>query len=271
MAQAQLSAQRIAAHIAALFLGARPADWRPVRHVRLGWANRNSGGCVGKEPVMYSDHRTAGEPSGVAVHGHAGWHRGVLTGCIIAAAFGIAWTVSGASGLPGAAQGAVVAVGIVTGVIIIGRAVRLRRTAPEPTASMFTSRRYRLVVAAEAVAIAAGLAGLAVAGAREYIAAWVAIVVGAHFLAFGRFISAFYYPLGAIVTAGGIAGIMVGVAGGSASAVAATAGLTAAASLLAGSAARVFRVPGRAAATAAASPEPVDAHRTQDQFQRRTP
>jgi hypothetical protein len=37
---------------------------------------------------------------------------------------------------------------------------------------MFRSRQYRLVVAAEVVAIAAGLAGLAVAGASEYIAAW---------------------------------------------------------------------------------------------------
>jgi hypothetical protein len=195
----------------------------------------------------------------------------VLTASIITAAFGIGWALWGASGLPAAAQDAVVAAGVVAGVIIIGRAVRLRRTAPEPAASMFRSRPYRLVVAAEAVAIAAGLAGLAVAGASQYITAWVAIVVGVHFLAFGRFISAFYYPLGAIVTAGGVAGIAVGAAGGSVGAVAATAGLTAAASLLAASAARVFRVPGRADAPAAASPEPVDDHRTQRQYLRRTP
>ena len=219
----------------------------------------------------YSVHRNPGEPGRVAVNGHAGWHRGVLTGCIIAAAFGVAWALFGASGLPAAAQGAVRAAGIVAGVIIIGRAIRLRRIAPEPATSMFRSRQYRLVVAAEAAAIAAGLAGLAVAGASEYIAAWVAIVVGVHFLAFGRFISAFYYPLGAIVTAGGIAGIAVGVAGGSAGAVEATASLTAAASLLSASAARVLRVPGRAAAPAAAGrPGPVDARRTQDQSTRRT-
>jgi hypothetical protein len=156
-------------------------------------------------------------------------------------------------------------------VIIIGRAVRLRRTAPEPAASMFRSRQYRLVVAAEAGAIAAGLAGLAVARAREYIAAWVAIVVGVHFLAFGRFISAFYYPIGAIVTAGGIAAIAVGAAGGSAGAIEAIAGLTAAACLLSASAARVLRVPGQAAAPTAADPEPVDARRTHDQSPRRTP
>ena len=221
---------------------------------------------------MTTDHRTAGERGVVAVHGHDGWHRGVLTGCIIAAAFGIAWAVWGASGLPAAAQGAVVAAGIVAGVTIIGRAVRLRRTAPAPAASMFRSRQYRLVVAAEAAAIAAGLAGLAIAGAGEYTAAWVAIAAGVHFLAFGRFISAFYYPLGALVTAGGIAGIAAGAAGGSAGAVAATAGLTAAACLLSGSAARVFHVPGRAAVPAAAGhPGPVDDHRTQDQPTRRTP
>ena len=257
--------------IAALFLGARPADRRPVRRIRLGRANRTSRGRTGKESVMSTVHRNPGEPGVVAVHGHDGWHRGMLTACIIMAAFGTAWALWGAAGLPAAAQGAVVAAGIVAGVITIGRAVRLRRTAPEPAASMFRSRQYRLVVAAEAGAIAAGLAGLTVAGASEYIAAWVAIVVGMHFLAFGRFISAFYYPVGAIVTVGGIAGIAVGVAGASAGAIEATAGLTAAACLLSASAARVFRVPGRAAASTAADPELVDARRTHDQSPRRTP
>jgi hypothetical protein len=217
---------------------------------------------------MSTVHRNPGGPGVVSGHPPARWHRGVLTGCIIAAAFGTAWALWGASGLPAAAQGAVRAAGIVSGVIIIGRAVRLRRTAPEPAASVFRSRQYRVVVTAEAVAIAAGLAGLAVAGAREYIAAWVVIVVGVHFLAFGRFISAFYYLLGAIVTAGGIAAIAVRAAGGSAGAVAATAGLTAAASLLSASAARVFRAPGRAAA---GRPGPADARHTQDQYPRRTP
>ena len=253
--------------IAALLLGARPAD----RRIRLGRANRTSRGRTGKESVMSTVQRNPGEPGVVAVHGHDGWHRGMLTACIIMAAFGTAWALWGAAGLPAAAQGAVVAAGIVAGVIIIGRAVRLRRTAPEPAASMFRSPQYRLVVAAEAGAIAAGLVGLAVAGASEYIAAWVAIVVGMHFLAFGRFISAFYYPVGAIVTAGGIAGIAVGVAGASAGAIGATAGLTAAACLLSASAARVLRVPGRAAASTAADPEPVDARRTHDQSPRRTP
>jgi hypothetical protein len=165
---------------------------------------------------MTTDHRTVGERGAVSVHGHAVWHRGVLTACIIAAAFGIAWALWGASGLPATVQGAVRAAGVAAGVIIIARAVRLRRTAPASATSMFRSRQYRLVVAAEVVAIVAGLAGLAVAGASEYIAVWVAIVVGVHFLAFGRLISAFYYPLGALVTIGGIAGIAVGVAGGSA-------------------------------------------------------
>jgi hypothetical protein len=221
---------------------------------------------------MTTVYRNPGEPGAVATHGNGGWHRGVLTGAIIAAAFGIAWALWGASGLPAAAQGAVRAVGIVAGVIIIGRAVRLRRTAPAPATSIFQSRQYRLVVAAEAATIAAGLAGLAVAGSSEYIAAWVAIVVGLHFLAFGRFISAFYYPLGAIVTAGGFAAIAVGAAGGSAGAVEATAGLTAAASLLTASAVRVFHVPGRSAARATADrPRPVDAHRTHRQDPRRTP
>ncbi len=95
---------------------------------------------------MSTVHRTSGEPGVVPGHGHAGWHRGVLTGCIIAAAFGAAWAVWGSSGLPAAAQGAVRAAGIAACVVIIGRAVRLRRTAPEPATSMFRSRQYRLVV-----------------------------------------------------------------------------------------------------------------------------
>ncbi len=166
--------------------------------------------------------------------------RGALTACVIAAAFGIAWTLWGASGLPAVAQGAVRGTGIVVGVLIIIRSVRLRRAAPLARESLVRSPSYRGVVAAEAIAIVGGDAALAASGHLEYVAAWVAGVVGIHFLAFGRLISTFYYPVGIAVTIAGIAGAAVGASGGGRGGIEATSGLIAAITLLAGSGYRAF-------------------------------
>lgn len=51
---------------------------------------------------------------------------------------------------------------------------------------MFSSGAYRLIVALEVLVLICGNLLLGVIGHREYIVAWVAAVVGAHFLAFGR-------------------------------------------------------------------------------------
>jgi hypothetical protein len=166
--------------------------------------------------------------------------RDVLTASVVSAAFGVAWALFGAGGLPAGAQAAVRGLGILIGLVIIVRAMRLRRTAPVPTTPGFRSRQYRAVVAAEAAALVAGLVVLPLTGNAKYLAAWFAVVVGVHFVAFGRFFSRMYYALGAVVTAGGVAAALVGVAGGSAAQIGATAGLVAAASLFTAAAWRIF-------------------------------
>jgi hypothetical protein len=137
----------------------------------------------------------------------------------------------GASGLPTTAQVLVRVTGVVAGAVIIGRSMRLRRVAPPAPESMFRSRAYRRIVVLEVAALGGGSAALAVTSNGKYFAAWAAVVVGVHFLAFGRFIAQFWYPLGAVVTVGGIAGAIAGAVGGGSSAVEATSGLIAAAAL----------------------------------------
>ena len=166
--------------------------------------------------------------------------RDVLTASVVSAAFGIAWALAGASGLPAGAQAAVRGLGIVIGLVIIVRAMRLRRSAPVPATPGFRSRQYSTVVAAEVAALIAGLIALALTGNVRYLAAWFAVVVGVHFVAFGRFFSRMYYALGAIVTAGGVVAAIIGVAGGSAAQIGATAGLVAAASMFTAAAWRIF-------------------------------
>ena len=59
-----------------------------------------------------------------------------------------------------------------------------------------------------------GAAILGATGRRDYVIAWFAIVVGIHFLAFGRLFFSGFYWLGTALIAAGIAGTIVGLAGG---------------------------------------------------------
>jgi hypothetical protein len=96
---------------------------------------------------------------------------------------------------------------------------------------MFSSPRYLLVVALEILAIGGGNALLGSTGLSEYVAAWVATVIGLHFVAFGRLFWLGFYVLGAALIAAGAAGATVGLADGGPDAISATSGLIAAASL----------------------------------------
>jgi hypothetical protein len=98
---------------------------------------------------------------------------------------------------------------------------------------LFGSSHYRLVVAAEVIALVGGGVLLGSTGHGEYTVAWFACVVGAHFVAFGRLFWVGFYWLGAALLAGGIAGAIIGLAGGAPSAVTAVSALIAAASLFA--------------------------------------
>jgi hypothetical protein len=148
--------------------------------------------------------------------------------------FGLAWTEWGASGISGAESTAIRVVGIVLGLIILFWSARLRRSAGENgSGSMFSSPSYRRIAIAEVIALVAGAAILGATGRHEYVIAWFAIVVGIHFLAYGRLFFSWFYWLGTALIAAGIAGTVVGLASGGLGDIEATTGLIAAASLFA--------------------------------------
>jgi hypothetical protein len=76
-----------------------------------------------------------------------------------------------------------------------------------------------------------GNAVLGATGHGNYVAAWTALVVGAHFLGFGRLFTAMFYWVGAAFIAAAIVGAATGAAVGTRQAVEASTGLIAAASL----------------------------------------
>ena len=88
-----------------------------------------------------------------------------------------------------------------------------------------------MVVACELIALVGGGLLLGATGHSEYTVAWFACVVGVHFVVFGRLFWSGFYWLGAAMLAGGIAGAVIGLAGGGSGAIRAVSGVTAAASL----------------------------------------
>jgi hypothetical protein len=180
---------------------------------------------------------------------------GPLLGAMILGAAGLAWTMWGASGVSGAASGALPIAGIAVGLVILLWSARLWRSAARasgsrPSAppgkgsrSMASSAGFRLVMALEVIALAGGVAILGGTGNREYMSAWFATVVGLHFAAFGRLFWAGFHWLAAALIAAGVAGAIVGLAGGGVGGISAVSGLTAAASLFAASGWTLARIP----------------------------
>ena len=171
--------------------------------------------------------------------------RDQLTGTAVVAGFGAIWACWAATALTGSAGPAVAAVGLLAGAAIVAHTMRQRRLAPPAERSLFSSRAVRVTTTVEMAAIGAGLALLHLTDAQRFTAQWVAIVVGAHFLAFGRLIHRRYYLLGALTTAAGLA-CTAAVAAGSGTAAAQTATELAAAScLLLAASSRSLRSRGR--------------------------
>jgi hypothetical protein len=170
---------------------------------------------------------------------------GALTGAMIAGGFWIAWALWGASGLTGAPAAVVRVGGLVIGLLILLGSVVLQREARrsgragvgaargDGSGSLFASPGYRLVVACEVVALFGGGLLLGLTGHREYTVACFAWVVGVHFVVFGRLFWVGFYWLRAALLAAGVAGAVVGFAGGGSGAIRAVSAPIAAASLFA--------------------------------------
>lgn len=143
---------------------------------------------------------------------------GALTGAIISAAFGIGWVQWAAGNVSGTGSIVIRVVGGVIGLVIIIRCIRLRLTSRAESGpaqqSMFASRGYRLVVAAEAVALIGGGLALTALHQTEYQICWVSLVVGVHFLGFGKLFAARYYTIGGALILAALAGTIIGLAGG---------------------------------------------------------
>lgn len=141
-----------------------------------------------------------------------------LIAAVIEAVAGVAWIESGMVNLAGKAWIAVRVIAGVIGVVLLARSIRLRRAHNgDPGVagpSMFASRGYRFVVAAEVLAMAAGGVALGLTHQGGYLIAWFALVVGVHFLGFGKLFARRFYLLGTALIVGAAAGLVVGVAGG---------------------------------------------------------
>jgi hypothetical protein len=164
--------------------------------------------------------------------------REALVGVVVAAGFGVAWGLWGASGLTGDAAFVVRVAGGVLGVLLVAAAVLRWRGLPESgpdegdgAESMFRSSAFRLITSAEVVAIVAGNAALQASGHGGYVPAWIAFVVGLHFLGFGRRFAPVFTVVGAAFLAAAVVGALTGLAGGTRHGIVGGTGLIAAASL----------------------------------------
>ncbi|WP_433503552.1 hypothetical protein ACQP04_28145 [Pseudonocardia halophobica] len=142
---------------------------------------------------------------------------GRFIGSTIALVFGVVFVLANTGELAPGPRLALRVV-VVAVVLVVGTVRQLRRAGADGAAATGRGgfdRRYAAVVAAEVVALAAGLAVIdAVLQVPRFAVAWVAFVVGVHFFALARvWHLRLFTGLGAVVTALGVAGAVAGFAG----------------------------------------------------------
>lgn len=140
---------------------------------------------------------------------------GEAIGSIVAIVFGLVFVLVNSGGL---ASPWPVAIRVAGAVVAAGLFVLLaRRGKPEGGAgtTFFDRSQFRWIVLAEVVALFGGLFVInGVLGHGEAGVAWIAVVVGVHFLAMGRaFRLARFLTLGGVMTALGVAGFVLAFAG----------------------------------------------------------
>lgn len=159
--------------------------------------------------------------------------RGALVGALVYGVAGAAWSLWGSGGLPGPLSVVVAVVGVLAGAVVVVTAALGLRHAQREAAPMTGSRAYRLTTLAECAAIAAGAVVLALLGLQAFFIAWTALVVGGHFLVFGRLFDPRFRVVGALLVGAAVLGTVVGLVSGSPAATAAVCGLLSATVLLA--------------------------------------
>lgn len=155
-----------------------------------------------------------------------------MTGGLIGVIFGLAFIEVNSGQLPHAWQAVTRVGGALVAAVLIAALSRARRTAPPRSGSARSSRPgfgrgYWAIVAAEVVALLAGLAVInGVIGAHKLTVAWIALIVGIHFFGLGTVWKApVFHVLGAALTLLGVAGCLFYAAGGPAWLVALVSGI----------------------------------------------
>ncbi len=150
---------------------------------------------------------------------------GALLGGLVAVGFGLVFVLVNSGGLPGGWTPALRGLGAVTGVGLLALlATRHRRltaaAAHRPVTTGSDGRRgpgrgYWVIVAGEVLALFGGLSVINQGfEAPRYGVAWVAVVVGVHFVALARvWRLTRFLVLGAAMTVLGVAGAGLGLAG----------------------------------------------------------
>jgi hypothetical protein len=170
--------------------------------------------------------------------------RGALAGAVIAAIFGVAWSLWAATGLPDLAAVFVGVAGIVIGLLIFVLALRLRRATPSDDVhkgSLFSSRAYLIIVGLMVVGFVAGSVVLSLLGLPQYRVAWIAAMVGGHFVAFARVFWTGFYRLGFALLLAAVVGTVAGIVTGDDLVIIAATGILAACSLFVAGALTLLR------------------------------
>jgi hypothetical protein len=162
---------------------------------------------------------------------------GQFTGLLIGLVFGLVFVEMNSGDLSDnwsfrlRAAGAVIAV-----ILLVGLLWRRRWLDQAGQAVDRFDRRYWAVVAVEVVALLVGLAIIRhVLEADRFTVAWIAAVVGVHFFGLGAvWRDRPLYLVGTVLTLLGLAGFVIGAAGGSAAAIALVSGVGCGATLFLG-------------------------------------
>lgn len=147
---------------------------------------------------------------GTAARRHlTGSPRTLATAASIEASFAFAWFGWGQAG-PSAVVSGILAAGSVHAVLVAAiafRAARRFRAQGSPLGDKAAAHRYGMIVGAEFALAGGGAAVCGATGHAEFIAAWVCVVVGVHFVPLGGFFpGAGMKPLGAAMCVVGGAG-----------------------------------------------------------------
>jgi len=145
---------------------------------------------------------------------------GLVVGSLVAISFGLVFVVVNSGELGGWTTGVRIGGVVVAVALLVGLVLAARRAAAAPATDHkgFVDQRYWRIVGLEGIALFGGLVVInAVLGQPKVAVAWIAVVVGVHFVGLARLWGMdLYLVLGAVMAVLGLAGFVLAAAGASA-------------------------------------------------------